>query len=173
MKRKIQLIVLLISWLGLVFFIQPSQGTNTIVNIGLIKAYSSHSQLVYLEADNYTITVHTYGTMHGDSISYYANTQFYLQKDSSNLFVYSKEAFELNETISSRLTIKETGNYTFSFYLNYPDEGDYVNYEIIITEVDLIIHPKTSIISEAPYGLVFMLLAVLVIGFMKKRSRNY
>ncbi len=58
MKRKHIFVVLIISWLGLV--IQPSQATGTIVNAGLTKIYPTYSESVYLEADNYTITVHAY-----------------------------------------------------------------------------------------------------------------
>lgn len=159
-KRLIFTLVLIISWVGV--GIQPSQATNTIVNVGLTETYPTHSELVYLDANNYTITVNANGYI------WDANTEFYLKKDSTILFVFVEYGIEDIETVTSRLTIKETGNYNFSFFLN-DAYADYVNYEVILTEMDLVINPKTDIISEAPYGMLMIIAGIICYALYSKK----
>jgi len=103
-KRLIFTLVLIIFWLGVV--IQPSQATNTIVNVALTYDNPSYSQLVYLEADNYTITI----TSDGDIIEYSGRTEWSLSKDTKILLAYGSELDYQTETY--RLTISEAGDYT-------------------------------------------------------------
>ena len=69
----------------------------------------------------------------------------------------------INETIERRLTLTESGEYNFTFTMD-GESTDYLNYEIILVETEIIYHPKTSIISEAPYGLTFIVIALMGIA---------
>ena len=52
------------------------------------------------------------------------------------------------------------------------DSTDYLNYEVILVETIIEYIPKTSIISEAPFGFVFMVFALIGIAFWTSYKRK-
>ena len=86
---------------------------------------------------------------------------------------YSQSNFgNISNEVERRFIVSEAGeyNFTFSFYSVY--EGDYVNYEILLSEIEIIYNPKTSIISQATYGLEFVFLAIFTLRILKTRREG-
>lgn len=169
-RKKISLIAIFLTiWCCTIF--SMGIGVSTPVYAGINYNNPSVSFVRSLEKGNYSVYVNVAGVLtdwiYGYSIfSIIKNSVTYLSISvkGSTLFI--------NYTEERRLAITETGNYTFNFAMDGANEGDYLNYEVLMAETEIVYHPKTSIISEAPYGIFSIFLALIGVTVLHVKKRN-
>jgi len=124
-----------------------------------------------LPTGNYSVYVNVAGDL-SDYIS--GHSTFSIIKNSAIYLSISVDGDTLfiNYTEERRLVITETGDYTFNFIIDGAFHGDYLNYEVLLAETEIVYQPKTSIISEAPYGFAFIVIALIGVAIVNSQRRN-
>lgn len=146
--------------------INTGSGVNIPVYVGVNYDNPSTFSLVTLEANNYSIYFHTEGFLYGYG-------EFTIIRGSKIFFtITSTSVGSINDTIEQRLTLTELGDYNFTFIVKGDDSRNYLNYEVILVESEIIYHPKTSIISEVPYGFAFIVIALIGVAIVNSQRRN-
>ena len=169
-SRKISLITILLTlcW-----------GVNIIMGKGVPPVYagvnydtSSVSFVRTLPTGNYSVYVNVAGDL-SDWISGYSTFSIIKNAATYLSISVSGNTLFINYTEERRLVITETGDYTFNFTIDGAYQGDYLNYEVLLAEIEIVYQPKTSIISEAPYGFMFVvgsLIGVAVINSLRRKK---
>lgn len=167
LKKTVLAIVLLTFCLNLDVF--TGMGVNIPVYVGVKNDHPSESVLVPLEVRNYSVFVHVEGLLNFQL----SHTTFNIIKNSRVYFTVTTgyPLSLMNYSKEGRIIITEAEKYNFSFYI---DGGisEYLNYEVLLAETEIVYHPKTSIISKAPYGLTFMLIALIGVSFLNIQRRK-
>lgn len=144
--------------------IQPVNGEVIPIYVGLDSINDSVTMSVNLSVNNYSIYVNAQGYIT------YSVAYFSISRDDFVYFTVSSDDSSHEEY--GRLVVAETGEYNFTFRLSFPSDDEYVNYEVILSEIEIIYQTKTSIIAEAPYGLGFVFLAMVCLMLFKISRRK-
>ena len=132
-------------------------------------AGNSQSVIVYIPAGTY----HVYS-----SIEYYLGSMG-AASCSSEILELSLGYSNVNPYIlESVVTINQSKDYNFTVFVSGSEiTGYYANFAIVLTDLDVALLTKTSVIGNAPFNLEFIILGILCISvglsiMRRKQNKN-